>query len=728
MNKYSEEVKIALKQSEIEMLNLNHPYVGSEHLILSVLSFNNDISQILNTYNVNYKKYKKELINRVGICNKKTQVIFYTPLLKRIVETATINAKENSNIEVQLSHLFLALIEESEGIGLTILKSMKCNLDLLYKDISKIINNNKNLLIYDLGINLNNLAKSNELDRVIGRDKEIERVIEILARKNKNNPILIGEAGVGKTAIVEELARRIVKGRVPSFLTDKVIVSLSLSNVISGTKYRGEFEEKLGKIIKELEYSKNIILFIDEVHTLIGAGGAEGAIDASNILKPVLARGKIKCIGATTMSEYSKYIEKDKALDRRFQKIVVEEPSTEETKNILLKIKKDYEQFHNVKISDDIINYIVETSKKYILDRKEPDKSIDVLDEVCAKTNVNINNCELLIIKEKIKNKIKQKNKYIKCGDFESASKVKEEENELKLNLSKLKDKLNKRNVNIETAREVIESKSNTKINNENLNDYSKLKDKLNSEIIGQKEAINELVNITKIIGNKNDVRPISILFNGSTGVGKTLLAKIYAKILNLNLIKLDMSEYKSEMSLNRILGSPQGYIGYDDINTTFESIKTKPNSLILLDEIDKAHPSVINLFLSILDEGEIKNSKGETLKFYNSIFILTTNNLCKENAIGFNTNEFNIDFDALPKEFLNRISYNINFNNLSIVDIKEIIRKESFEIFNHYNLEYKLNNDEINKIIDESNYEIYGARKIKNIIKKHVESKLIKS
>lgn len=728
MNKYSEEVKKALKQSEIEMLNLNHPYVGSEHLILSILSFNNNIKQILNTYNITYKSFKKELINKVGICNKKSEFIFYTPLLKRIIENAVLNAKENSNIEIQLSHLFLALIEESEGIGITLLKNMKCNLDLIYKDVSKIVSNNKNLLIYELGINLNQLAKANELDKVIGRDKEIERIIEILARKNKNNPILIGEAGVGKTAIIEELSRRIVKGKVPMFLLDKNIVSLNLANVISGTKYRGEFEEKLGKIIKELEYSQNIILFINEVHTLIGAGGAEGAIDASNILKPVLSRGKIKCIGATTMKEYSKYIEKDKALDRRFQKVIIEEPNIEETKNILIKIKKDYELFHNVKISDEIINYIVDTSQKYILDRKEPDKSIDVLDEACAKTNVNINNSELLIIKDKIKNKIKQKNKYIKLGNFELASKIKEEENELKLNLNKLKDKLNKKNVSTETVKEVIESKSNTKIENENLNNYSILKDNLNKEIIGQKDVINELINITKVIKNKKDNKPISILFNGSTGVGKTELAKIYSNALNLNLIRLDMSEYKSEMSLNRILGTPQGYIGYDDVNTTFEEIKTKPNSLILLDEIDKAHPSIINLFFNILDEGEIKNSKGEILKFYNSIFILTTNNLNKESSLGFNSKEFEIDYDSIPKEFLNRISYILNFKSLNIKDIKLIIKKEIEKLFHSYDLDYKLSNEDINKIIYESNFEIYGARKIKNIIKKYVESKVINS
>jgi ATP-dependent Clp protease ATP-binding subunit ClpC len=727
MNKYSEEVRIALKQSEMEMLNMCHPYVGSEHLLLAILSFNNSIKMVLNTHNITYKKFKKELINKVGTSNRRSEFIFYTPLLKRIIETASLNAKENSNIEIQLFHLVLALIEESEGIGITILKVMKCNLDQLYKDISKIINN-KNLLIYELGINLNDLAKANELDKVVGRNKEIERVIEILARKNKNNPILIGEAGVGKTAIVEELSRRIVKGNVPYFLLDKKIISLNLANVISGTKYRGEFEEKLGKIIKELEFSQNIILFIDEVHTLIGAGGAEGAIDASNILKPVLSRGKVKCIGATTINEYSKYIEKDKALDRRFQKILIEEPTIEETKNILLKIKKDYEKFHNVKISDEIINYIVEHGKRYVLDRKEPDKSIDILDEVCAKTNVNINNSEISIIKEKLKIKSKQKNKYIKNNDFELASKIKEEENELKMNLMKLKEKLNKRIVTQDIVKSVIESRTNVKINDDDDKDYYKLKEKLNSEIIGQEEAINELVNITKIIKNIKDNKPISILFSGSTGVGKTELAKIYAKFQNLNLIKLDMSEYKGEMSLNRILGSPQGYIGYEDVNTAFEMIKTKPNSVVLLDEIDKAHPSIINLFYSILDDGEIKNSKGEILKFYNSIFILTTNNLCKDTFIGFNKNEFNLDYESLPKEFLNRISYIINFKNLTKNDIKKIIKKEYNKLQNDYNIESKLSNEDISKIAIESNYEIYGARKIKNIIKRNIESKLIKS
>ncbi len=729
MNKYSEEVKIVLKQSEIEMLNLNHPYVGSEHLILAILSFHNNISVILNKNNITYKKFKKELIDKVGMSSKKSEFIFYTPLLKKIIETASLNAKENANQEVNITHLFLALIEESDGIGITILKSMSCNLDSIYKDIAKVLIGSKNLLINELGINLNNLAFNNELDKVIGRDKEIERVIEILARKNKNNPILLGEAGVGKTAIVEELARRITKGNVPNFLLDKKIISLNLSSVISGTKYRGEFEEKLNKIIKELEFSQNIILFIDEVHTLIGAGGAEGAIDASNILKPVLARGKVKCVGATTLIEYSKYIEKDKALDRRFQKVIVNEPSTTETKIILTKIKHDYEKFHNVKISNDIINDIVEYSKRYINDRNEPDKSIDVLDEVCARTNVNITNNEFNILKKKIKEKNKEKNKYIKLNDFKKASLIKEEENKLKANLSLLKSKLCKKIVTIDTVINVIESKSNMKIcDQKNELFYNIINKELKNKIIGQDNAINELLKIIKIVENKKDQKPVSILFNGSTGVGKTELAKELAKTKNLNLIRLDMSEYKNEMSINRILGTPQGYIGYDDINTTFESIKTKPNSVILLDEIEKAHPSIINLFLSILDEGEMKNSKGELLKFYNSIFILTTNYLNKDISIGFTKKELDVNFDSFSKEFLNRISYIITFNNLTKENIKKIIKKELNEINISYSLNHKFSKEDIDHIIEESNYEIFGARKIRNIVKKHLEEKLIKS
>lgn len=728
MNKYSEEVKIVLKQSEIEMLNLNHPYVGSEHLILAILSFHNNISAILNKNNITYKKFKKELIEKVGISSKKSEFIFYTPLLKKIIETASLNAKENANQEISITHLFLALIEESDGIGITILKSMNCNLDFIYKDIAKILIGSKNLLINELGINLNNLAINNELDKVIGRDKEIERVIEILARKNKNNPILLGEAGVGKTAIVEELARRITKGNVPNFLLDKKIISLNLSTVISGTKYRGEFEEKLNKIIKELEFSQNIILFIDEVHTLIGAGGAEGAIDASNILKPVLARGKVKCIGATTLMEYSKYIEKDKALDRRFQKVIINEPSMLETKIILTKIKYDYEKFHNVQISNDIIDNIVEYSKRYINDRNEPDKSIDVLDEVCARTNVNIKNNEFNILKKKIKEKNKEKNKYIKLNDFKRASLIKEEENKLKSNLNLLKFKLSKKTVTIDTVISVIESKSNIKIcDQKNDSFYNIISKELKNKIIGQDNAINELLKITKIIENKKEQKPVSILFNGSTGVGKTELAKEFAKVKNLNLIRLDMSEYKNEMSINRILGTPQGYIGYDDINTTFESIKTKPNSIILLDEIEKAHSSIINLFLSILDEGEIKNSKGEQLKFYNSTFILTTNYLNKDTNIGFTKKEFDINFDSFSKEFLNRISYVITFNNLTKENIRKIIKKELNELNNSYNLNHKFSKKDMDYIIEESNYEIFGARKVRNIVKKHLEEKLIK-
>jgi len=388
---FTEEARNIIVLAKQEMKKLKHPYVGSEHLLLAILKDDNNISNTLKSYNLDYKKLRNEIINIIGVGSRESEWFLYTPLLKRIFETAIIDSKEN-NSDVTIEHLFNALLEEGEGVAIRILIGMNIDIDSLYKEFtySKPIKRKKNkkLLVDDIGIDLTKKALNNELDPVIGREQEIKRVLEILSRRCKNNPILIGEAGVGKTAIVEELSRMISLGNVPLSLKNKRIVSLDMASLVAGTKYRGEFEERMNKIIKEVEENDDVILFIDEIHTLVGAGGAEGAIDASNIIKPALARGKLRCIGATTIEEYKKYIEQDKALERRFQKVEIEIPDKEKTKEILLRLKKIYEKYHMVEIKDSVIDTIIELSDKYIYDRYEPDKSIDILDEVCAKVSI----------------------------------------------------------------------------------------------------------------------------------------------------------------------------------------------------------------------------------------------------------------------------------------------------------------------------------------------------
>ena len=522
---------------------------------------------------------------------------------------------------------------------------------------------------------------------------------------------------MGKTAIVEELAKKIVSNNVPNFLKNTTIISVNISSLVSGTKYRGDFEEKLNKIIKELEDNKKIIMFIDEIHTLVGAGGAEGAIDASNILKPALSRGNIKCIGATTINEYKKYIEKDKALDRRFQKIYIEEPNNKETLTILKRIKKDYEKYHNVKVNDNVLEKIVYLSKKYINDRKEPDRSIDILDEICAKAEVKNKNDILCKQKKELEKIITKKHNAIKTKDYKTASIIRQEEKRLEKTINTITNKPKIKEVTINDLKNVLEYKSNSLVKelNKNIN-YDLIKEKIKENIIGQDNIIDNIINI--INTNDDDKKPLSFLFNGKSGVGKTLLAKRISQELKYNFIKLNMSEYSSDMSINKIIGSSQGYVGYEDVNTVFEKMKDKPNSLILLDEIDKANEKVVDLFLNILDEGYLTNSKGENLYFNNSIFILTTNKIKNKTNCGYIKDNYQTNYDSFDKEYINRIDYLFTFNSLNKDNIEKIIMLYSKK----YNK--KIDSNAINNIINNCKYNKYGARKIKNLFFKEINKK----
>ena len=741
--KFSEEAQKVLVDAQKEMSELKHPYIGSEHLLLAILKNNQDLVNKFKKYKITYKSFKEELINFVGIGDNTPDLLLYSTTLKTILENVIIESRETGD-EISVNELLLSLLNEGEGKAIRILLSLGVDINKLYSDISekrKIKQKkSKKLIVEELGVDLTKRAKNNELDPVIGRDIELNRVIEILSRRTKNNPLLIGEAGVGKTAIAEELARRIVSGNVPMPLKNKRIISVDMACTVAGTKYRGEFEERIKKMVKELEDNDDVIIFIDEIHTLVGAGGAEGAIDASNILKPALARGKLKLIGATTISEYKKFIEKDNALDRRFQKVFVEEPDKLNLKNILMNLKSIYEAYHGVKIEEKLIDKIIELSDRYIYDRCEPDKSIDILDEVCTKVSLKEAKEEKEIIKlsdclTKIQ---KEKNKCIINQNYDKAYSLKEDEEELQSKINKLKlDYMRKekvKKVKLKDIVEVVSSKTKIPIN-EISKDYitsiNEIEKTLKENIIGQDEAINKLIDISKKIklGIKDKNKSYSVLFCGSTGTGKTYLSKLFAENLvgKNNVIKLDMSEYSESISINKIIGSPAGYVGYDDNKNILEEIRNKPYSVLILDEIEKAHKSVLNFFLNILDEGNCKDSSGKTVRFDNVLIIMTSNAYVSKSLMGFNKNTTNNSLeDFFSKEFINRIDEIVPFNKFTEEDINKIIIKEANKCYKKYNSENIISLDMINRIIKESNYEEYGVRKLCKAVRKEIENQIV--
>lgn len=627
MIKYNEEVKSILKRSELEALKNKDEYVDSSHLLLSLTSTKNTLSDLLINNNLTYETIKKEI--KEGTSNKET--ILYSKEILNILENIIID--EDIIIEeITLPLLFKSILKNKKSKGYKILYKININIDNIINSLNKEQKYTTPLILNELGINLNNKAKNNELDKVIGRDLEIERIIEILERKNKNNPILIGEAGVGKTAIVEELARRITLGDVPNTLKNKIIINLNLFNVIAGTKYRGEFEEKLSKIINELESNPNIILFIDEIHTIMGAGGAEGAIDASNIMKPALARNKIKVIGATTLNEYKSSIEKDKALERRFQKVLIKEPNYEETKIILHKIKKNYENYHNVKISENILDLTIKLSDKYITDRKNPDKSIDILDEICACTKIN-DNSKLTKLNKQLVTLKSKKIEYLSKNNLKMASIINEKIKECNNELSTFNNKITQNKVTTSTLKKVLESKTNTIIYElEN----TKTLDNLKNKIINKYNNLNTkdlLIYIENHLTKTTTIPTSMELYNSNINIIKDI-----SSILKINFLHINLNEYEELSSINKILGSPQGYIGYEDKNTTFEIIKTYPISIIYLDNYESCSLNIKTLIKNILKTGILNLSNNDTINFSNTIFIIPSKQK-NNNSLGFINN-----------------------------------------------------------------------------------------
>ncbi len=689
------EVTDIIKEAEEIRYNLKHPYVGTEHLLLSILKNDKKVSKICESFDLTYQRFLDELIKTVGKAKSTLEINLYTPMLKKVLESALNFAMESNDGKVTPSHLVLAMLEEGDGVSVRIMMSLKIPMDALYDKLKvEVKKKKKNLEIMKIGINLTN--KCFKLNPLIKRDDELELIIETLLRKQKNNPLLIGKAGVGKTAIVEELSRRIKKGLVPEELRNVEIYELEMGSLVAGTKYRGEFEERLTKIINEIIKEKNIIIFIDEIHSMVNAGGAEGAICASDILKPYLARGELKIIGSTTLEEYHEYIAKDKALDRRFETILINEPNEKDMKSILLNIRKEYENHYQIKITDENIDDLIMLANKYIFNKNNPDKTIDLLDSVCSKIKFREtnNNKE----SESLDTIIKKKENLLKVGDYQDALKIAIEE-------QKMIEDNNIMNNYIMTKEDIIktiESKTKIDISTSMKSKLEKLQNNLTTNILGQEEAIKKLLNTLEYADNKS----LSFLLCGGSGVGKTETVKIFSDTYKTNLVRIDMSEYHLEESINKLLGSPQGYVGYND-SYVFQEILKNPYSTILFDEIEKAHPKVLNLLLQILDEGFITDSKGNKIRF-DHCYIFLTSNINVGKKIGFSNAVSNNLDNNFSKELVGRID--------SIIPYQNITREVALKYIEN-NLQNKNIDTEI--LLNESEYEKYGIRNLKNIIKR---------
>lgn len=695
-----------LEMAEQEREDLRHPYVGSEHLLLAILKKDSKLSSKLRSFGLTYNKFRSELVSIVGSATKYQELILYTPLLKRILELSLADAEENNDGIVTEEHLFLSMLEEGEGIAIRIMMSMDIDLDELYESLKMRKGKEKmrdNLEIYKIGVDLNDQIDMQEV--VVGREKEIDMMIETLLRKKKNNPLLIGKAGVGKTAIVEELVRRIKREQVPEELIGKEIVMLEMGSLVAGTKYRGEFEERLTKLIREVIENKNIIIFIDEIHSMVNAGGAEGAINASDILKPYLARGELKVIGATTTEEYFKFIEKDKALERRFERIRIEEPDAEETKEILNKVKSEYEMHHHIKISEQNIEDLVNLANDYIYGKSNPDKSLELLDSVCAKIKACQKKKELPSSLEKLEKLSQKRERLIRDGKFEKALEVKKEEEKI-IELRTKKEPESFSKITKEDILKVIEKKTGIPVIQKKQELLSKIKNDLENNIVGQKEAIQAIMQTLegKIEQQK---RPISFLLVGNSGVGKTETVKIISKLYGKkeNLIRIDMSEYTLDTAIHKLIGTPGGYVGYGE-PYMFQKIKENPYRIILVDELEKANPKVWNLFLQIMDEGFVTDSMGEKI-YFNKTLIFMTSNLDQKDKVGFTKQNSSDLEENLSKEFLGRFDAIIPYKKITEETVREYISK----LPNAEKLD-------IEKILKESDYEKYGLRNVKNVLK----------
>ncbi len=774
--RFTERAQKVLALSQEEAIRIGHNNIGTEHILLGLVREGEGIAaKALLALGLSPEKIQKEVEALIGRGTEVAQTVHYTPRAKKVIELSMDEARKLGHSYVGTEHILLGLIREGEGVAARVLNNLGVSLNKARQQVLQLLGSNESSsghqggaaanantpTLDSLARDLTAIAREGRLDPVIGRSKEIQRVIEVLSRRTKNNPVLIGEPGVGKTAIAEGLAQQIINNEVPETLRDKRVMTLDMGTVVAGTKYRGEFEDRLKKVMDEIRQAANIILFIDELHTLIGAGGAEGAIDASNILKPSLARGELQCIGATTLDEYRKYIEKDAALERRFQPIQVDEPSAEESVQILKGLRDRYEAHHRVSITDDAIDAAVKFSDRYITDRFLPDKAIDLIDEAASKVRLRSYTAppNLKELEQKLEGVRKEKDAAVQSQEFEKAASLRDTEQRLREQLEDTKRQWKEKqgNENSEVTVEDIANVVSTwtripvsKLAQTETDKLLNLENILHDRLIGQEEAV---VAVAKAVrraraGLKDPKRPIgSFIFLGPTGVGKTELARALAESMFGDedaMIRIDMSEYMEKHSTSRLVGSPPGYVGYEEGGQLTEKVRRKPYSVILLDEVEKAHPDVFNILLQVLEDGRLTDSKGRTVDFRNTIVIMTSNvgadALKRGKHLGFNVQDENTQYkdmkgrvmEELKKsfrpEFLNRIDEMIVFHPLEKKHIKEIVvlmlnqlKKRLVE----QEIDLELTDIAVEQIADKGFDPEYGARPLRRAIQKHVEDRL---
>ena len=778
MYKFTNRAEKAITLSQEIAAELGHNYVGTEHLLCGLIREGNGLAhRILIDQNVTEEKVVNLIDELIGR-NEPLEDIpqGFTPRTKRVFEISFMEAKRLNNNYIGTEHLLLGIMKEGDSVASRIMAELGIDMQRLFADLLKTLtdenagnqpinkkqNYNQTPTLNQFGKDLTNEVIDGKLDPIIGRENEIERIIQILSRRTKNNPCLIGEPGVGKTAVVEGLAEKIVAGEVPENLRNKRVVTLDVSSMVAGAKYRGDFEERLKKCLQEIKKTGNVILFIDEIHTIVGAGAAEGAIDAANILKPLLARAEIQVIGATTLNEYRKYIEKDAALERRFQPVTVGEPTNEEAVQILIGIRDKYEAHHKVKISDEAIKAAVDLSSRYINDRYMPDKAIDLMDEAASKVKLASLTApkEVKKIEGKIQEIIKEKEDAINTQDFEKAAKLRDKEQKEKEKLEKIKLEWEQKNQIAEaevTENEIAEVISKwtgipvNKLTEAETMKLKRLEDELHKRVIGQHDAI---VSVSKAVrrgrvGLKDPKRPIgSFIFLGPTGVGKTETCKALAECLfgdENSMIRIDMSEYMEKHTVAKLIGSPPGYVGYEEGGQLTEKVRRKPYSVILFDEIEKAHSDVFNILLQILEDGRLTDSQGRTVDFKNTVIIMTSNvgarSITEHKAIGFNGGDNkdknyeqikNEVMSELKKEFrpefLNRVDEIIVFKQLDEMEVDQIVDimiKNSTSRLKERNITVEVT-ESMKKHIAKKGFDpLYGARPLRRAIQSLIEDKL---
>ncbi len=779
--KYTKKAQAVLQLAQESALKLGNRFIGTEHILLGLTLVRDSVA---------CKALEEQGITSDTVFEKITTLISrssisyipqdFTPGAKRVLEFSNQEAQHMGTGYIGTEHLLLSLIKEVDSIAVKILIIMGVNAQKLYEDIMMMLGESESQIIPGMGYrsevsnektvtenldkygrNLTNLAKDNKFDPIIGREREIERIIQILSRRTKNSPCLVGDPGVGKTAIVEGLAQKVAEGNIPSTLKDKKIISLDLSSMVAGSKYRGEFEERMKKSLKEVQNDGNIILFIDEIHTIIGAGAAEGAIDASNILKPLLARGEIQLIGATTLEEYRKYIEKDAAFERRFQPVKVEEPEEEKAISMLKGLKDRYEVHHNVTITDDAIESSVKMSIRYLPDRFLPDKAIDLIDEAASSLRLKSVTMPLNIkeLEEKLEEAEKEKEEAIKTEEFEKASEIKKQQTEIKKQLDEAKktweqnNKQNEQTITREDIADVISKWTGIPVKSLEEEESQKLlhmEEELHKRVIGQEEAVSSIAKAVRRgrVGLKDPNRPIgSFLFLGPTGVGKTELSKALAEVLfgdETAMIRIDMSEYMEKHSVSRMIGSPPGYVGYEEGGQLSEKVRQNPYSVILFDEIEKASSDVFNILLQVLDDGHITDGHGRKIDFKNTVIIMTSNagakNIIAPKKLGFitvDTEKQNYEImkksvmeevkQIFKPEFLNRIDDIIVFHTLNQENMKQIVTLMSKTVVarakENMKIDLTFSEEAISLIALEGYDQSYGARPLRRAIQSKIEN-----